>query len=306
MLYCGRCGSVNDLKPDQSGKKKKCTSCEVEFPLNAHTSPTPAFCLFCQGCGESLCFPIQEAGKILSCPKCWMPVQLPEINSPEEIAAKPEARPKEMFNEKRILPEALNGETVSQTGAICAICQTPIVSAEGETQSCPECHTLYHRDCWEENRGCAVYGCSQVPETEHHQSIEIPVSYWGQEYKPCPNCGQQILAAAIRCRHCGTTFTTARPLGSDEFRQRQAQRERFPALRRAITWLFVFCIIPFSAPFAMFFGFLWYRANQKDIAAMPALYDALCKVALGVAIGQTVLAFFVLLFYAGFQPSVRP
>jgi hypothetical protein len=230
-----------------------------------------------------------------------MPVQLPGINSPEKIEAtavvEQEARQEEMGSENRILPEALKQEIMQQAGALCAICQTPILSAGYETHSCPECHTLYHHDCWEENRGCAVYGCSQVPETEHHQSLEIPVSYWGQEHKPCPNCRNEILAAAIRCRHCGTTFMTARPLGSEEFRQRQAQRERFPALRHAITWLFVFCIIPFSAPFAMFFGYLWYRSHREDITAMPALYDALCKVALGVAIGQTALSFVVLIVY---------
>ena len=93
---------------------------------------------------------------------------------------------------------------------LCAICQSPLGN-ESELVSCPECQAPYHAECWQENGGCAVYGCSQVPPTEHRQNIEIPVSYWGREKKPCPVCGTEILAAALRCRNCGTTFESALP-----------------------------------------------------------------------------------------------
>jgi Zn finger protein HypA/HybF involved in hydrogenase expression len=26
---------------------------------------------------------------------------------------------------------------------------------------CPNCKTLHHKDCWLENRGCAIFGCWQ-------------------------------------------------------------------------------------------------------------------------------------------------
>lgn len=41
---------------------------------------------------------------------------------------------------------------------ICTFCQTPIKN-EPETFLCPSCNSPYHKDCWIENKGCAVYGC---------------------------------------------------------------------------------------------------------------------------------------------------
>src|SRR6266850_7273377 len=114
----------------------------------------------------------------------------------------------------------------------CTICQSAIALEEPKTE-CPGCHAIYHSDCWPENSGCAVYGCSQVPQVEQRKSIEIPVSYWGQENKPCPSCGKEILAAAVRCRHCGTTFESAQPVDAAAFAARARAEARLPALRRA-------------------------------------------------------------------------
>src|SRR5579872_4876548 len=114
---------------------------------------------------------------------------------------------------------------MSNDGQNCAICLSPI-GPEDEKTVCPSCNAVYHAECWKENGGCAVYGCAQVPAIEKRQAIEIPVSYWGQENKKCPSCGNEILAAAVRCRHCGTVFQSARPQESDEFRHRTAVSER--------------------------------------------------------------------------------
>ncbi|MCB0722935.1 MAG: hypothetical protein KDC42_11600 [Ignavibacteriae bacterium] len=43
---------------------------------------------------------------------------------------------------------------------ICGYCQSPIKN-EAETVVCPGCGTPYHKDCWKENKGCAVYGCNE-------------------------------------------------------------------------------------------------------------------------------------------------
>ncbi|MDZ4713771.1 MAG: RING finger protein [bacterium] len=50
--------------------------------------------------------------------------------------------------------------------SICTFCQTPIKS-DMETFFCPSCTSPYHKDCWYENKGCAVYGCG-----EKHQGEE--------------------------------------------------------------------------------------------------------------------------------------
>lgn len=43
----------------------------------------------------------------------------------------------------------------------CAICQSSIYPAE-ETHRCAKCGLVFHAECWQENLGCASYGCDQV------------------------------------------------------------------------------------------------------------------------------------------------
>ncbi len=200
---------------------------------------------------------------------------------------------------------APEGEAAADAVAVdlvCAICRSPILPASEQTQSCPECDTLYHEECWQENRGCAIYGCSEMPGQDPHRAVEIPFSYWGQEHKECPGCGERIQAAAIRCRHCGTVLPTAQPLSQREFREHKQRKSRLPRLRRAVTVLLVFSLLPFSAPLAAVFGFLWYRSRSEEIAEMPSLYAGLCRVALVVAAGQTVL-FSAILFLTTVLPD---
>lgn len=173
-------------------------------------------------------------------------------------------------------------------GDNCAICQSEILDAE-PTQTCPECESKYHDDCWVENRGCAVYGCPQVPRTEHRDALEIPPSYWGRERKPCPKCGTEILAAAVRCRTCGTVFTSAEPMAADKFRAQQSLEERMPGLRRSVVVLLIFCLMPCSAPLGLIVGGFWYLGRRDDMASMPPLWRGLAKVGLTVAAGEVLL-----------------
>jgi len=43
----------------------------------------------------------------------------------------------------------------------CGICQSSIYTAE-KTTTCSKCGLVFHAECWEENMGCAAYGCEQV------------------------------------------------------------------------------------------------------------------------------------------------
>jgi pSer/pThr/pTyr-binding forkhead associated (FHA) protein len=47
---------------------------------------------------------------------------------------------------------------------ICGVCQWDVPSdvEGGATQTCPSCGSLFHAECWRENRGCSAYGCAQV------------------------------------------------------------------------------------------------------------------------------------------------
>jgi len=178
----------------------------------------------------------------------------------------------------------MTGEHFATTA--CPYCLTDI-AVGATTASCPSCKSVYHADCWQENGGCAVYGCVQGPAVEGRREIEIPVSYWGQENKPCPACGREILAAAVRCKHCGVTFTSARPEGVGEFQSRTSLAERLPQVRHSVIWIFIVCVVPFLAPFGAIWAAVWYQSHREEMSALPSFYQALFKIGLAAAIAIT-------------------
>lgn len=54
--------------------------------------------------------------------------------------------------------------------SICPYCRGPIT--EDEVPECPACHVPHHLECWLENKGCSVPGCSQAPDDE--SKIVVP------------------------------------------------------------------------------------------------------------------------------------
>lgn len=49
---------------------------------------------------------------------------------------------------------------------ICPYCRTEVGEAESERKDCPGCATPHHADCFAENGGCTVFGCSHAPTDE--------------------------------------------------------------------------------------------------------------------------------------------
>lgn len=170
----------------------------------------------------------------------------------------------------------------------CPYCQTECYSGE-EVGVCPGCNTAHHKECWNENRGCSMFGCAMAPPTEKRGELEIPVSYWGRENKPCPSCGREILAAAVRCRFCGARFASARVVDSREYDEQQTIRKRHPALRRTVVVLLVLDVLTCSAPVAAVISYFWYRGNRRALMSLPLLYSSLIKIGIGVGAGQTAL-----------------
>jgi hypothetical protein len=187
----------------------------------------------------------------------------------------------------------------ARTSSFCAICQTAIEPGEA-AQACPSCHSVYHSECWQENSGCAIYGCPGVPKTEGRQGLEVAPSYWGQESKSCPACGQTIMAAAIRCRHCGATFESGRPVGAEQYREERRMRSQLPSTRRTATALFVFSLLPCTAPFAAVFGEVWRQGHQREVAALPPLYSGLVRLGLRIAQFQALAGIIAVVVYAFF------
>ncbi len=74
-----------------------------------------------------------------------------------------------MFEENRCWEVELVGATETGSGAgpatrgatsSCAYCLWRLEGAGSEVETCQSCNTRYHADCFAENGGCAVFGCS--------------------------------------------------------------------------------------------------------------------------------------------------
>jgi hypothetical protein len=55
----------------------------------------------------------------------------------------------------------LSPKPAAHAGRVCSICQWKIEPTD-TAHTCPECGLVVHEECWQENRGCSAYGCSQV------------------------------------------------------------------------------------------------------------------------------------------------
>jgi TM2 domain-containing membrane protein YozV len=53
----------------------------------------------------------------------------------------------------------------------CPYCRAPIEEPEGQAIICAGCGTPHHADCYQENGGCTVFGCSAAPADEPKLSL---------------------------------------------------------------------------------------------------------------------------------------
>ncbi len=56
---------------------------------------------------------------------------------------------------------------------VCPYCRGPVL-AEETPVVCNGCGTAHHSDCYEENGGCTVFGCSCAPPEEPKVSVSAP------------------------------------------------------------------------------------------------------------------------------------
>src|SRR5580698_4746460 len=59
------------------------------------------------------------------------------------------------------------------TGDVCPYCRTKIV-AEDAPMACEGCGTPHHTDCYVENGGCTIFGCSKAPGDEPKMQVSVP------------------------------------------------------------------------------------------------------------------------------------
>ena len=101
-------------------------------------------------CGARLWSASDTAGMTVACTSCGQNIEIPAAPPPSAVD----------------LGGTVAGVTLDKAPetdgrAACGVCQWPIEAGE-EKHVCSSCGTPFHADCWEENKGCSTYGCSQV------------------------------------------------------------------------------------------------------------------------------------------------
>ena len=97
---------------------------------------------------------------------------------------------------------------------ICPYCQTGV--KESEAKLCPVCGMPHHAECWQENGGCTVYGCTgraQVDRPPLVANIDSPVNA-APLYYPLPDDWAEDLRVALsieRERRRNELFGQTRP-----------------------------------------------------------------------------------------------
>lgn len=106
-------------------------------------------------------------------------------------------------------------------GKICPFCKTEIKEGDA-VKVCPSCGIPHHEACWEENKGCTTFGCSeQHYEEQHTNPTDVCVNCGaplgdGQEFCPkggtpkggkkkrvCAKCGAELQDGQKFCPKCG-------------------------------------------------------------------------------------------------------
>lgn len=78
-------------------------------------------------------------------------------------------------------------------GKICPFCKTEIKEGDA-VKVCPACNIPHHEGCWEENKGCTTFGCSEQHYEEQHTN---PTDV-------CKQCGTPLGDGQAFCPKCGT------------------------------------------------------------------------------------------------------
>lgn len=132
-------------------------------------------------CGAPLWVPASMAGAFGKCATCKGDIVVPGVPvsgvrrplTPNDSIVDMPAISELGSEEEPDDPLAAGGfPRPKPTGAnrVCKICQSAIATFEATT-ICPACSQPYHAECWQQNRGCAAYGCSCVGALDMDQVV---------------------------------------------------------------------------------------------------------------------------------------
>jgi len=221
-------------------------------------------------CGANVRLPADKASRSFRCPAC-----------------------------KLAIPLSIDGEAIptvrlgaAAQGVHCPTCQCEVTGSE-PLVICPDCQQTHHVDCWSEIGGCATYGCRQAPSLPKAPDPSTSRSGssaggWG-DVKRCPNCGEQIKASALRCRHCRSEFDTADPLSASELKRRKQQQSASQQFKWIMPVAFALSIPGCLAPLLLIGTgcLLWLQG--KAIRQAGPVYAVLGYAALAISAVYTLL-----------------
>ena len=110
--------------------------------LGAGDGPTAAGSTRRCGCGSRVWLVADPGDQSVLCRRCGRPVGAGDAPPPAP-------------------GETVAGASVEESAATCPVCRWAVEPGDLR-QRCGACGLAYHAECWEENRGCATFGCAQV------------------------------------------------------------------------------------------------------------------------------------------------
>ena len=209
-------------------------------------------------CGQRVGAPPGSAGRRARCPACGRAFTVPQRGAAGGAEAE----------------GPLDAEPGSLVGRVCSVCQTPIDHGQAACL-CPACRSPYHRECWDEIGGCATYGCDLMPQPAKPADEGGPRSEaWGDD-KTCPKCGQEIRAAAVKCRFCRASFPSAVPMTRAEYREWSDQQAQLGPTRTFAIVLFSVSLIGCLAPIMFIVGLVWLKKSHDDLKRVGGVHQVL-------------------------------
>jgi hypothetical protein len=169
-------------------------------------------------------------------------------------------------------------------GKLCTICQTGIVAGE-RIVYCPDCSLPFHKECWDEMRGCSQYGCRSAPETvKSDTAAPLTMTGWGGD-KRCPACGRTIKAQALKCRFCGAAFDTREQITRAQYVRREYEGKEYVSVRNKIIAVFLVSATGCLSPVALIlFAALIFagRCIGIEYRRLPSALKAVAVVGFGI------------------------